>query len=454
MPSLEEVGYSVKRADSVIDQRSVLSDIVLGIEGADLIVADLTGLNPNVFYELGIAHGLGIPTVLITQSIDELPFDLRSYRASEYSTRFDEAQKLKDFLREVGGEAAKGGVKFASPVADFLPDGPAALRLQASMDGGTARGLSREVAPASVGENPEDPDDDEEGEPGTLDLLHSYIESVGRSTSTLEHISEETGAMGSQIEAHTGRMQEAVASSKPGSVAKVHRIATDVAKDLTAYGNVLQQELPALEQASEEMIDSGIAWLTRTGKDQDQKEVEDFRLQLAVMYVAIAEAMASMRAYRNSFAEAKGATTQLDKASDRVVGLLGRLLTVMEKTQSFASRGCDIAQELADASELHLVAEPLVECFVDANGNEPQPFNAVLIATFNRGVVEQALPYTGEALAKHEPVSWALNEQHVFPESWYRHPYTGLIELAWSDSPEFAGQEIGEKSAVDQGGAE
>jgi hypothetical protein len=50
-PALEGVGYDVRRADSVIDQRSVLSDIVLGIDGADLIVADLTGLNPNVFYE-------------------------------------------------------------------------------------------------------------------------------------------------------------------------------------------------------------------------------------------------------------------------------------------------------------------------------------------------------------------------------------------------------------------
>ena len=41
----------------------------MGIDTADLLIADLTDLNPNVFYELGIAHGLGIPTVLLTQSI-------------------------------------------------------------------------------------------------------------------------------------------------------------------------------------------------------------------------------------------------------------------------------------------------------------------------------------------------------------------------------------------------
>src|SRR6185369_5698014 len=48
---LEEVGYDVKRADSLIDQQNILSAIVQGIAKADLVVADLTLTNPNVFYE-------------------------------------------------------------------------------------------------------------------------------------------------------------------------------------------------------------------------------------------------------------------------------------------------------------------------------------------------------------------------------------------------------------------
>jgi len=86
-PALAAAGYEVTRADSVIDQQNVLRDIVTGIERADLVVADLTGLNPNVFYELGIAHGLGIATILITQALDEVPFELRAYRVKAYSTR-------------------------------------------------------------------------------------------------------------------------------------------------------------------------------------------------------------------------------------------------------------------------------------------------------------------------------------------------------------------------------
>jgi nucleoside 2-deoxyribosyltransferase len=84
-PSLEDVGYEVARADTLLTQQNILRDVIAGIAGASLVVADLTTLNPNVMYELGIAHGLQIPTVLIAQSIEDLPFDLRSYRVIQYS---------------------------------------------------------------------------------------------------------------------------------------------------------------------------------------------------------------------------------------------------------------------------------------------------------------------------------------------------------------------------------
>src|SRR5207248_8991106 len=87
-PALEEAGYLVQRADSFLDQQNILMDVVRGIDQATLVVAELTSLNPNVLYELGVAHGLKKPTVLLAQDIAEVPFDLRSYRIISYSTRF------------------------------------------------------------------------------------------------------------------------------------------------------------------------------------------------------------------------------------------------------------------------------------------------------------------------------------------------------------------------------
>jgi hypothetical protein len=237
-------------------------------------------------------------------------------------------------------------------------------------------------------------------------------------------------------------MQEATTSSAPGSVARAHRIAADVATDLGGYGDILQEELPVLEQASDQMIESGLKWLTAAGADQQAEDLEGFRVALATNYVVIAEALVSTREYRESFHSVRGVTSQLNKSSDRVVSLLGRLLTVMEKTQSFANRGSDIAQEILDADALHVVVEPGLRCFADAAGAEPQPFEAVLLATFDRGVVERALPYLGTKFQKHGLVSWAIDDKEVFPESWFVHPFTGQLEHGWDEAPAFVGGEI------------
>jgi hypothetical protein len=62
----------------------VVSDIWNGICNARLIIADCTNRNPNVFYEIGIAHVVGKPVVLITQKQEDAPFDIRHYRMIEY----------------------------------------------------------------------------------------------------------------------------------------------------------------------------------------------------------------------------------------------------------------------------------------------------------------------------------------------------------------------------------
>jgi hypothetical protein len=51
---------------------------------ARLIVADCTDRNPNVFYEIGLAHTIGKPTILLTQKSEDVPFDLRHLRYIEY----------------------------------------------------------------------------------------------------------------------------------------------------------------------------------------------------------------------------------------------------------------------------------------------------------------------------------------------------------------------------------
>ena len=120
---LDGVKFQVTRADDIRNQQSVLKDIILHIAQSDLVIADLTGNNPNVFYELGLAHALQRPVILLTQDIDEVPFDLRSYRILAYDTHFARIQSSIATLRDYARKFANREIQFGNPVQDFLPSG-------------------------------------------------------------------------------------------------------------------------------------------------------------------------------------------------------------------------------------------------------------------------------------------------------------------------------------------
>lgn len=72
------------RADDIWEHHVVIQDIVNLIAKAKVVICDCSGKNPNVFYEIGIAHSLGKEVILIAQSEDDVPFDLRHLRYVRY----------------------------------------------------------------------------------------------------------------------------------------------------------------------------------------------------------------------------------------------------------------------------------------------------------------------------------------------------------------------------------
>jgi hypothetical protein len=83
-PTCASMGLTVRRADDFFTAHSVVQDIWKAIVSARLIVADCTDRNPNVFYEIGLAHTIGKPTILLTQKSEDVPFDLRHLRYIAY----------------------------------------------------------------------------------------------------------------------------------------------------------------------------------------------------------------------------------------------------------------------------------------------------------------------------------------------------------------------------------
>jgi len=85
-PAAKSAGLEVLKADEIYGTGPIVHDIWNQIWAASVVIADVTGKNPNVNYELGICHSLNIPTVIITQEISDVPFDYQHRRCIKYNT--------------------------------------------------------------------------------------------------------------------------------------------------------------------------------------------------------------------------------------------------------------------------------------------------------------------------------------------------------------------------------
>jgi len=115
-PAVEGVGLSPRRADDLYRPSAIVHDIWDYVKKSRVMLAELTGKNPNVFYELGLAHAVGKPVVLVSQSMEDVPFDLRSLRVITYDVEDPEwsallRKRIEQSLTEV----------LASPEQAVLP---------------------------------------------------------------------------------------------------------------------------------------------------------------------------------------------------------------------------------------------------------------------------------------------------------------------------------------------
>lgn len=89
-----DTGLYCERVDEQVFLGSMLERIFSQISRADLLVADMTGKNPNVFYEVGYAHALGKNVVLLTSVAQDIPFDLKHFPHIVYGTEIKTLRAL------------------------------------------------------------------------------------------------------------------------------------------------------------------------------------------------------------------------------------------------------------------------------------------------------------------------------------------------------------------------
>lgn len=94
------LGINCKRADDIWDNSILIQDVFELIFTSRAVITDFTDRNPNVFYETGVAHTLGKIVIPITQSVGDIPFDLRHHRALTYLPNAEGLAKLEKDLEK------------------------------------------------------------------------------------------------------------------------------------------------------------------------------------------------------------------------------------------------------------------------------------------------------------------------------------------------------------------
>ena len=257
-PVLEGCGFKVERANDIENQRNILRDIIEAIDQSDLVIAELTGNNPNVLYELGLAHALKKPVIHLTQVLDEVPFDLRSYRIVEYDRDFSTMQDAKERLANIVRAFQQGRARFGNPITDFygVPTADVPVGEDAQ---NTSAGTGCQLPDEGEGTSPKFLDRaDERGERGFLDYFvdvndgynvaaevsRDVVQALGQLTYDVEEASNEISRIAANPNASTGAAAMAVCRRLAVRVAKFNQ---DVKNANTAYAEVLERTEDSLE---------------------------------------------------------------------------------------------------------------------------------------------------------------------------------------------------------------
>jgi len=120
-PATEAAGYDLVRADQINVPGPITGQIVRLLLEADLVIADISGLNPNVMYELGIRHAARRPVIQLVTKGESIPFDIANIRTIVFDvTSLDSVEATRQTLIQFLSAIDSGAYLGESPITAAL----------------------------------------------------------------------------------------------------------------------------------------------------------------------------------------------------------------------------------------------------------------------------------------------------------------------------------------------
>jgi DNA-binding Xre family transcriptional regulator len=324
-PSLEKAGYSVLRADSLPDQQNILRKIVEGIANANLILADLSNENPNVFYELGLCHGLGIETIMITRSIEKIPFDLKTYVAHQYSRDFFAVGQFMSAIQDLAEKHLNDEISFGNPISDFWPE-------KYDSDVEETVGNQNLIQKSDSLNQPE--------EKGFLDLLieiESVMEELTKATGI---VAQATQDVGNRASINTERIQKLNSSNLKLYRTKAYKIIEDSASDLFAFSTKLDNQTLIFASNVDNFVSAYGGLINYHNKNNlsEESNLIELKSSISGLIEGIDSSDESMMGLKAAISGVPKMTTNYTKASKKASASIEKITNEWQKLKSFAKK--------------------------------------------------------------------------------------------------------------------
>ncbi len=327
--NLEEVGYDVIRADNIESQRNILQDIVSALYSCDLIIADLTDANSNVFYELGLAHALKKRVILLTHDLSDVPFDLQSYRIIKYDTHFTRIKESERKFKSFAKGAIKGDLIFGNPITDFE-----------SVSTGEIK-ISKEAISKKI-ENETKKDDR-----GLIDHMVDYQEGMEELVGVLLRISNATEEIGDEAIKSTAEMELLSSKSFKLKPTLIRNLIKKIAKKLEDYKDIIStenDEYLTINQKIENSLEFIISFQEFKNKDE-KEEFEKGISKLSSLEEKSEEAKVSLLSFYDAIKNLPKVEKTWNRAVYSTSSEIDRLINYLDKTISQIRRAKIIGEK-------------------------------------------------------------------------------------------------------------
>jgi len=300
-PACKAYAISVLRADQIATAGEIPEQVFRHLRDSYLVIADLTGANPNVLYELGMRHTTGKLTIQIGER-ERLPFDISIIRTILFkrtAAGFVEARRR--LTAAIGAGLENGG----DPVT-------------------ATRVWFESAAIISAQSGIETEEETEDDTPGFLEKMADMSEGLDSANISLTAIPEVIGQIGQRVESASARLNKVNASGGPASARLA--ITNQLAEELAEPASRLEVLAGDYAQSIERMSPGIVYALTLASQRPEDEDAVSFMGKVRGLIESAEGAFPALEDFRRSALESGEASRLLRRVNRRIAGSLGQIL--------------------------------------------------------------------------------------------------------------------------------